>query len=97
LIIYPEGFASPEEAAKAAVLSGAPALVICSTDDTYPELVAPFIKAVRALKPDMTIILAGYPKEQVEQYKQEGVDEFIFMGADVHQIISTLMKKIGVL
>jgi methylmalonyl-CoA mutase len=36
-----DGFSTVEEASAAAVASGADAVVICSTDDTYPKLVPP--------------------------------------------------------
>lgn len=96
-VVYPGGFETPEAAAKAAVESGAKVVTICSTDDTYPELVPPFVKAVKELSKDMVVVLAGYPKDQIEAHKATGVDEFIFMGADVHGIISNLFKKLGVM
>lgn len=95
-VVYPDGFATPEEAAKAFGESGAKVAVICSTDDTYPELVSPFVKAAKT-GDDVTVVLAGYPKDQVEAHKEAGVDEFIFLGADVYAIISGLMKKLGAL
>ena len=76
------GFPDVETAAAAALKSGAPAVVICSTDETYPEIVPPLVKAIRHKAPDTVIILAGRPAEQVEAHKQAGVDEFIYFGAD---------------
>jgi len=96
-VIYPDGFDTPEQAAEAAVKSGAKVSVICSTDETYPELVPPFTKKVKELDPNMIVVLAGYPKDQVEAHKEAGVDDFIFLGADVYAIISNLFKKLGVL
>lgn len=96
-VIYPAGADTPEQAAEEAVKSGAKVVVICSTDETYPELVPPFTKKVKEFDPNVIVVLAGYPKEQVEAHKQSGVDEFIFLGADVYAIISNLFKKLGVL
>lgn len=96
-VIYPAGADTPEQAAEEAVKSGAKVVVICSTDETYPELVPPFTKKVKELDPNIIVVLAGYPKEQVEAHKQSGIDEFIFLGADVYAIISNLFKKLGVL
>lgn len=76
------GFATPEEAAAAADESGAPAVVICSTDETYPEIVPPLVEAIRKKARDTIIILAGRPAEQVEALREAGVDEFIYLGAD---------------
>jgi methylmalonyl-CoA mutase len=81
----------------AAVASGAPVVVICSTDDTYPELVPPITKGLKAKNPGIQVVLAGYPKDQAEAHKEAGVDEFIYLGADAHAILSSLFQKIGVL
>lgn len=94
-VIYPDGFKTTDEAAEAAINSGAKLVCICSTDDTYPELVPAFVKSLKEKNPSVTVILAGYPKEQIEAHKASGVDEFIFMGADVYAILSALQKKLN--
>lgn len=94
-IVYPNGFVTTDEAVKAAIDSKAQAVVICSTDDTYPELVQPIVKGIKEKSKDVTVILAGYPKDQIEDHKNSGVDDFIYLGADAHQILSSLLKKIS--
>ncbi|MCP4149595.1 MAG: methylmalonyl-CoA mutase [bacterium] len=96
-VLYPNGFDVPEKAVEAALESGAPVVVICSSDPTYPELVPVIVKGLKDKNPDIVVVLAGYPKDQAEAHKKSGVDEFIYLGADVHRIISTIYKKIGVL
>lgn len=81
-LIYPDGFDTPEAAADAALASGATAVVICSTDDTYPDIVPPLVARFKAARPDGVVILAGYPKDQIEAHRAAGVDEFIYLGAD---------------
>ncbi|MEG1071109.1 MAG: methylmalonyl-CoA mutase family protein [Akkermansia sp.] len=93
--IYPAGANTPEEAAQGAAASGCNVCVICSTDDTYPEIVPAFCKAMKALKPDMMICLAGYPKDFVETFKEAGVDVFIHVKANCYQTIETIQTKIG--
>lgn len=95
-VIGNTGFETVEEAAKAAIDSGAPITVICSTDDTYPELVPPLTKLIKQEKPDAVVILAGYPQDQVEAHKHAGVDEFIHLRANCHEVLDSLQKKIGV-
>ncbi|HSL88711.1 MAG TPA: methylmalonyl-CoA mutase family protein [Ignavibacteriaceae bacterium] len=94
-IVYPNGFNSTDEAIKAAIGSKAQAVVICSTDDTYPELAPAIVKGIREKSKDVAVILAGYPKDQIEEHKKSGVDDFIYVGADAHQILSNLIKKIS--
>lgn len=96
-VIYPAGFETPQAAVDAAIESGAPAVVICSTDETYPELVPTITKGLKAKNPGIQVVLAGYPKDQVETHKQTGVDSFIYLGADAVAILTDLSKKIGVL
>jgi methylmalonyl-CoA mutase len=97
-VINPQGgFDSPQSAIDAVLKSEAPVLVICSTDDTYPELVPPIVKGLKEKKPGIIVLLAGYPKDQIDQHKERGVDEFIYMGADAFLILSGILKKLGVL
>ncbi len=96
-VIYPEGFDNTEAAVCAAIESKAQVVVICSTDDKYPELVAPITKALKDKKSNIVIVLAGYPKDKIEEYRKSGVDEFIYLGADTHLILLSVLKKIGVI
>jgi methylmalonyl-CoA mutase len=93
-VLTNNGFPTPEAAAAAALESGAPAVVICSTDETYPELVPPLVKAIRRKARDTVIILAGRPAEQVEALKKAGVDEFIYLGADCLAMNAWLLDAI---
>ena len=95
--IYPTGFATADEAAQAALDSGAAAVVICSTDESYPAVVPPLVAHIRAAQSAMPVILAGYPKEQVDALKAAGVDEFIHVRADCHGINVWLQEKLGLL
>jgi methylmalonyl-CoA mutase len=94
--VYPAGFPSPEAAAQKAVESGAPVIVICSTDETYPELVPPLAKAIKAADPKRIVILAGYPAEQIEAHKQAGVDDFVHVRVNAAEFITNILTKIGV-
>jgi methylmalonyl-CoA mutase len=94
-IVYPGGFNSTDEAVKAAIESKAQAVVICSTDDTYPELVPQLVNGIKEKSKDISVLLAGYPKDQIEDHKKSGVDDFVYIGADAHSIISNLLKRIG--
>jgi methylmalonyl-CoA mutase len=89
-------FATPAAAAQAAVESGAAVTVICSTDDTYPELVPPLVQAIRQVKPAMSVLLAGRPADQVEAHRQAGVEDFIYLGGNCYDLLRNLQKKIGV-
>lgn len=94
-VIYPsKGFDSVEDAVISAIDSNANVVTICSTDEAYPELVPPFVKGIKTKDKNIIVVLAGYPKDQIEQHKANGVDAFIYLGANVIEIISVILDKI---
>lgn len=95
-IIYNQGFMSNQETAKAAIESDAKIIVICSTDDTYPDIVPEVAKTIKAANPDKFIVLAGYPTEFVEQFKEAGVDEFIHVKANIYNVLLAVQKQLGI-
>jgi methylmalonyl-CoA mutase len=95
-VISPDGFPTPEAAARGFVQSGALIAVICSTDDKYPALVPPLVQGVRATCPGAVIVLAGYPADQIEAHKKSGVDEFIHVRADAVQILGNFHARLGI-
>ncbi|NDJ60180.1 MAG: methylmalonyl-CoA mutase [Chloroflexi bacterium] len=95
-LIRNDGFATPEAAAHAALESGARAVVICSTDDTYPELVPPLVQQIKGDKPDTIVVLAGYPADQVEAHQAAGIDDFIHIRANCYAMNYKLQQQLGV-
>jgi len=57
-VIGNEGFETTDQAVQAAIASGAKAVVICSTDKTYPDLVPDLVKGLKSAKGD-TVELSG--------------------------------------
>ncbi|MCE1166250.1 MAG: acyl-CoA mutase large subunit family protein [Bacteroidetes bacterium] len=93
-VIYRKGFDTAEEAAEEAKKAGAAITVICSTDDTYPELVPALMKTLKAADKNMKVILAGYPKEQIDEHRKSGIYDFIYLGADVYKLLKDLLTKL---
>ena len=88
------GFATSEEAAEAALASGAPIVVVCSTDATYPDYVPALAEAVKRAKPETTVIVAGKQSEEVEKaFLQAGVDEFIHVRSNCYETNRKLQEK----
>ncbi len=96
-VVSTQRFHTIEAAIDAGIKSNSKIIVICSTDETYPELVPPIVKGIKAEDKDKIIIVAGYPKDYVDQFKEAGVDDFIFLGCDAHKTIKSLMTKTGVI
>ena len=92
------GFKTVEEAAEAAKASGADAVVICSTDATYPEIVPALAPKLHEVLPQATVFLAGAaPQDMLETYNQAGIDEYIHVRANCYQILQLLQKKKGMI
>ncbi len=94
-----QSFETATAASTAAIASGASVVVLCSTDETYPDLVPAFAQAVKAAKPAVTVVLAGLPTDAaiVTAFRAAGVDEFIHIRANVPQVLANILKKIGAL
>jgi methylmalonyl-CoA mutase len=93
-VIYPAGFATVAEAVTAAKSSRALAAVLCSTDETYPELVPSVLGELRGSLP---LILAGHPTEHIEAFKAAGVADFIHLKADCGKFLAAWQQKLGVI
>lgn len=91
------GAKSAEEALEQAVAAAAPVVVVCSTDDTYPEIVPAFVPALKAKLPAVKVVLAGYPADQIESHKVSGVDEFIHIKTDCLAFLKKLHADLGLL
>jgi methylmalonyl-CoA mutase len=90
------GYETPEAAVEAAAVSGARAVVLCSTDETYPSLVPAFCSLMKERRADAVIILAGYPQDQIDAFTAAGVQEFIHVRADVVATLGRILGRMGV-
>lgn len=97
-VVPNKGFETPEAAASAALASGAPVVVICSTDDTYPALVPPLAGALKAAGANAPfVVVAGMPAtpELQQQFKSAGVDEFIHIRANCAKLLADVQNRLG--
>ncbi|HTO02374.1 MAG TPA: methylmalonyl-CoA mutase family protein, partial [Opitutus sp.] len=95
-VIGKQSFASAEEAAATAIGSNAEIVVLCSSDETYPALVPAFAAAVRGGASRSIIVLAGLPADSatVATFRGCGIDEFIHLRANVHEVLAGCLKKL---
>jgi len=91
------GFSTVDEAAKAALDSGSKAVVICSTDATYPDIVPSLARQIKAVDPGILIVLAGFPKEHVDAFKEAGVDEFLHVRVNALELLTKLQQHLEVI
>lgn len=97
-VLRNDGFQTTDEAAAAAAESGADAVVICSTDTTYPEIVPDLAPKLHKALPAATVYLAGAaPKELLETYNEAGIDDYISVRANCYKILQFLQQKKGMM
>lgn len=95
-VIGNNGFATVDDAAAAAKESGADAVVICSTDATYPEIIPALAPKLHEVLPNATVFLAGAaPADLKETYDAAGIDEYIHVKANCYKILQSLQQKKG--
>ena len=96
-VLRNDGFATTDDAIAAAKASGADIAIICSTDDTYPELVPVLAKGIKEAVPGMKVMLAGAaPAELKAEWDAAGVDEYVNVKANCLAILSNIQKERGI-
>ncbi|MAP96055.1 MAG: methylmalonyl-CoA mutase [Ponticaulis sp.] len=75
--------------------SGDVLVCICSSDACYAEHAAAAAKALREVRPDARIYLAGKPGDAEAAYREAGIDDFIFVGVDVVSKLEIAHAELG--
>jgi methylmalonyl-CoA mutase len=81
-------------ALNAVLASPAGIVVICSTDQAYPELIPPLAASIKKARPEVSILVAGRPAPEHEAaYREAGVDDFFYVGVNVYTMLSALQQR----
>lgn len=95
-VIDNAGFGTIEEGVKAISEQKPSIVVICSSDEEYTDIVPEICKQIKAAGSEAILVLAGYPKDQIESFKQAGIEEFIHMRSNVLETLSNFQRKLGI-
>lgn len=95
-IIDNTGFATTDEAIKAALASEAEIVVVCSSDEEYAEILPAIAKGLKSAKPLISLIVAGSPKDIMEQLKASGVDDFVHLRTNLLDFLRNMNIKLGI-
>ncbi|MEG1497856.1 MAG: methylmalonyl-CoA mutase family protein [Bacteroidales bacterium] len=90
-IIDNAGFKTPIEGAQAALNAKADVVVLCSSDEEYAELVS---ATCPELQGKTKIVVAGFPKDSIDDFKKQGVEEFIHVKSNVLEILQNCQKQL---
>ena len=87
------GYDTVEEGVKDARKENADVVVLCSSDEEYSEF-AP--KAKKELGDDAIFVVAGYPKDSIDQLKKAGIEHFIHIKSNLYETLQDFQKMLGV-
>lgn len=90
-------FLSHDDAIAAMKSSKANIAVITSDDATYLEAVVPLATAIKAYKPDLTLLVAGIPGDYEAAWRAAGVDDFVNARTNNYEFNLQLLKGAGVI
>ncbi len=96
-VLGDKDFSKVEDAISAATETGAPIVVITSSDEKYAEVVAPLAQALKNLQNKPIVILAGAPGDKEAEYRAAGVEDFVHVRVNNYEFNKKLLEKIGVL
>jgi len=71
-------------------------MVLCSKDDEYVALAQEIFPAVSAAFPKTIKIIAGNPKDQMEELKAAGAEDFIHVMTNAIESLTAYQAKLGV-
>jgi methylmalonyl-CoA mutase len=95
-IIDNPGFCSPEDGIAAALQSNAEIIALCSSDEEYLSFAPVVCKGLRKENAEVKIIVAGYPKDDIEKLKAEGVDDFIHVRTNILETLNRYQELLGI-
>ncbi len=96
-IIDNAGFKTAEQGISAAIKSNPNIVVICSSDDEYAELAPVITKKIKEKNSEISVIIAGYPKNIIDDLKNSGVDDFIHIKTNILETLKKYQQKFGIM
>ncbi len=92
-IIDNNGFKTVDEGVEAALNSKAKIVVICAADEDYP-VIAPEIR--EKIGDKAIVVVAGYPKDIVEELKAKGLKYFIHVKSNLLETLREFQQVLGI-
>ena len=90
-------FDSLDKVAQEVKRNDAKIIVLCAADEDYAEMGEAFAKKLKMQFADKYLVLAGYPKDIVENLKNAGFDEFIHIKSDSIAVLRDFQKKLNII
>jgi methylmalonyl-CoA mutase len=91
-IIDNKGFCSADEGVESAMKAGAQVIVLCSSDEEYPEIAPEVFEKVKGRA---IVVVAGAPA-CMDDLKKAGISEFIHVRSNVLETLKQFHHKLGI-
>ena len=95
--IFDTVYATADEAVRAVSETIPEAVVLIGQDLAYPKLIPAVTSLIKETSPDCLVYLAGYPADHIDNFRKAGIDEFIYDGVDMYDLLAKLGRHLGVL
>lgn len=92
-VIDNNGFETVEAGIAAAKEAKADVVVVCSADDAYPTI-AP--ATLEGMKNEAITVVAGYPKDCMEELQEKGIKHFIHVKSNVLETLRQFQRELGI-
>ncbi len=92
-IVDNPGFETVEQGIEKAKKDNPDMVVLCASDEDYASMALP---AYEALKDDFIVVLAGYPKELVEDLQKAGMTHFVHVKSNLLEELKKYQKLLGI-
>ncbi len=90
------GFKSVEAGVEKAIANKADIIVVCSSDEDYAEIIPALKAELNKINSNAILVVAGYPKELLESFKQIGVTDYIHVRSNLLEELKQYNKKLGI-
>ncbi len=91
-VIDNPGFSTIDQGVKEVSKNNCDIVVICSSDDEYPELAPKIKNQLSKLNPAIKVIIAGFPKKFADDLLKIGIDDFIHIRSNALEILEKYQK-----
>jgi methylmalonyl-CoA mutase len=87
---------STDEVLTALEKTDAAIVVICGHDDDYAQSFLAYARAIKSVKPEVQLLLAGFPGEQEASYREAGMDDCIHIKSNNLAVNQAYHRKLGI-
>lgn len=91
-VVDNNGFATVQEGIEASKQANADIVVLCSADDEYPVISKEVVEGLK----DKIIVVAGYPKDSIDELKAMGIKHFVHVKVNVLESLKQFQSELGI-